>query len=182
MVDRPQLIDGSSIEAGHVLVGLPSAGLHTNGYSLARKIVFEVAGLSVHHDIEDMGTVADLLLAEHRSYLPILQQPVAEGWIRGLAHITGGGLSDNLPRILPKGLSAHVVRDSWPVPPFFSWLQRTGGVEGLEMYRTFNMGIGMVAVCDPDQAVLLECRLDRFNQPHHRIGEIVAGDGAVYYV
>ena len=182
LVDRKLLIDGGAIEAGHVIVGLPSAGLHTNGFSLARKIVFEVAELSVHHDIPQVGPAGEVLLAEHRSYLPQLDHALQQGWVRGLAHITGGGLTDNLPRILPDGLSAEIHRDSWPVPPLFSWLQRTGRVDGMEMYRTFNMGIGMCVVCDPDQAVLLECRLDRFEQPHHRIGQIVPGDGSVRYV
>ena len=139
--------------------------------------------MSVHHRVDELEqTVGEVLLAEHRSYLRQLEHPIAEGWIRGLAHITGGGITDNLPRILPAGLSAHVHRGSWQVPPLFHWLQRTGRVAGEEMYRTFNMGIGMIAVCDPDQAVLLQCRLDRFDQPHVAIGEVVAGDGSVRYV
>ena len=182
-VDRKRLIDGRSIRPGHLLIGLPSAGLHTNGFSLARRIFFDVAGMSVHHTVEELGqTVGEVLLAEHRSYLRQLETPIDEGWIRGLAHITGGGITDNLPRILPEGTSAHVRRGSWEVPPLFHWLQRTGRVEGPEMYRTFNMGIGMIAVCDPDQAVLLQCRLDRFGQPHALLGEVVAGDGGVQYV
>ncbi len=183
ITDRGRVIDGSEIRPGHVLVGLPSAGLHTNGYSLARRIFFETAGLAPGDRVEELGaTVADLLLAEHRSYLGQLGTPIDEGWIRGLAHITGGGLTDNLPRILPEGCGVEIIRDSWEVPPLFTWMQRTGGVDDEEMFRAFNMGIGMVAVCDADQAVLLECRLDRFDLPHRRIGAIVEGDRKVRYV
>ena len=181
IVDRQKLIDGSGIRAGQVLVGLPSAGLHTNGFSLARKIFFDVCGHGVGDRIEELGaTVGEALLSEHRCYAGQLARPIADGYIAGLAHITGGGLTDNLPRILPDGLAVAIARDSWPVPPIFHWMQREGGVDGLEMYRTFNMGIGMVAVVDPDEAVMLECHLDRLEQPHYRIGEVVpdAGDAS----
>lgn len=181
-VDKQKLIDGSTIRPGHLLIGLPSSGLHTNGYSLARKIFFEVAGLGVDDAPEGLGcTVGEALLAEHRSYRPQLTHAIAEGWCRGLAHITGGGLTDNLPRILPDGLSAEIRTEGWKVPPLFGWMQRTGNVAIEEMYRTFNMGIGMVVVCDEDQAVLLSCRLDRLDQPYFRIGEVVEGDFGVRY-
>jgi len=183
VVDRKRLIDGSRIRAGNVLVGLPSAGLHTNGYSLARKILFEVGGHRVDEKIDELGvTVGEALLAEHRSYLHPLSRPIADGYVAGLAHITGGGLTDNLPRILPEGLGCEIHRCGWDVPPLFHLLQRMGRVEGNEMYRTFNMGIGMVVILTPDDAVLLECHLDRLDQPHHRIGEVVEGDGSVRYV
>jgi phosphoribosylformylglycinamidine cyclo-ligase len=183
MVDGKLLIDGARIEDGNVLIGLPSAGLHTNGYSLARKIFFELAGLKVADHVEELGaTVGELLLAEHRCYLTQLSLPISENWIRGMAHITGGGLTDNIPRILPAGLSAQLSLGSWPVTGIFEFLQREGNVADDEMYRAFNMGIGMVLVADPDEAVLCECYLDRLDQPHYRIGEIVAGEGQVVYV
>ena len=146
-VERGRLIDGTSIAAGDVLIGIPSSGLHTNGYSLARAIVFEKLGLGVHDRVADLGvTVAEALLATHRSYLSLLRPLLATGRIKGMAHITGGGITDNLPRVLPDGTEAVVQRGSWPVPPLFQWLQRSGGVPPDDMLRTFNMGVGMILV------------------------------------
>ncbi len=183
LVDGKRLIDGSRIRAGDTLIGLPSAGLHTNGFSLARKIVFELAGLRPDDFVEELGSSAgQSLLAEHRCYLPALAAPVERGWIRGMAHITGGGMVDNLPRVLPAGTAARVERGSWPVPPIFTFLQRTGGVEEPEMDRTFNMGIGMVLVVDPHQTDTIEAHLRECGEAHFRIGEVVAGEPAVVYV
>ena len=183
LVDRARLIDGGGIRTGDLLVGLPSAGLHTNGYSLARKIFFEIAGLGVDDRVDGLeGTVGEILLAEHRSYLAALRRPLGEGWIRGLAHITGGGLTDNLPRILPEGLDARIERASWAVPPLFGYMQRLGKVAEPEMFRTFNMGIGMVAVADEDGARKLAAHLDELGQAHSVIGGIVSGEGSVHYV
>ena len=182
LVDRPRIIDGGRIEVGDLLIGLPSAGLHTNGFSLARKVFFRVAGLTIDSEVPELGTTAgQALLAEHRSYLPVLREPIERGWIHGLAHVTGGGLTDNLPRILPAGTAAHVERGTWPVPAVFPFIQRTGEVADDEMYRTFNMGIGMVAVVGAEQAAELEPHLDERGEPHHRIGSVVAGDRSVVY-
>ncbi len=183
LVDRGRILDGSAIEAGDVLVGLPSAGLHTNGFSLARKILFEVAGLGVGARLEELcETVGEALLREHRSYLAPLRRSLEEGIVRGLAHITGGGLTDNLPRILPRGTSARVEKGSWPVPSLFRLLERLGGVAEPEMLRTFNMGIGMVAVVSPEEVSRFEALLEEAGEPHHRIGTVVAGEGGVVYV
>ena len=183
MVDRNRLIDGRRIRAGDTLIGLPSAGLHTNGFSLARKIVFELAGLKHDDLVEELGASAgQSLLAEHRCYLPALAHPVECGWIRGLVHITGGGMVDNLPRVLPRGTAAQVRRGSWPVPPIFTFLQRTGRVAEREMDRTFNMGIGMVLVVGPQETDTVEAHLEECGETHFRIGEIVAGEPAVVYV
>jgi len=183
LVDGKKLIDGQRIGEGNVLIGLPSAGLHTIGFSLARKIFFARLGLKVGDRIEELdATVGELLLAEHRCYLHQLSMPLSEDWIRGMAHITGGGLTDNIPRILPDGLAVTISKGSWPVAAIFEYMQREGGVSDDEMYRAFNMGIGMVLVVDPDEAVLCECYLDRVNQPHYRIGEVVTGVGQVTYV
>ena len=182
LVDRARLLDGSRIEVGDRLIGLPSAGLHTNGYALARKIFFDVLGLEVHDRVDELGaTVAQVLLAEHLCYLHPLGLPLDEGWVHGLAHITGGGLTDNVPRVLPAGTAALVRRGSWPMPPLFPFLERHGGVALEEMYRAFNMGVGMVVIAGLPEADLLEAHLDRVGQPHHRIGEIVPGDGTVRY-
>ena len=183
LVDRNRLIDGSRIRAGDTLIGLPSAGLHTNGFSLARKIVFELAELRPDDFVEELGSSAgQALLAEHRCYLPALADPVERGWIRGMVHITGGGMVDNLPRVLPPGTAVQVKRGSWPVLPIFTFLQRTGRVEEHEMDRTFNMGIGMVLVVGPEETDTVEAHLRECGETHFRIGEVVAGEPEVVYV
>jgi phosphoribosylformylglycinamidine cyclo-ligase len=182
LVDRDKVLDGSRVAAGDVLVGLPSAGLHTNGYSLARKILFERMGLSVSDRVETLqGTVGEVLLAEHRSYLRVLDEPLARGWLHALAHITGGGLTDNLPRVLPEGADARIDRGRWEVPSLFRLLEREGRVGDAEMFRTFNMGIGMVAIVPPDRLADFLAHLERLGERHFRIGEIVPGDGRVRY-
>jgi phosphoribosylformylglycinamidine cyclo-ligase len=183
VVDRRRLIDGSRIRSGDVLLGLSSAGLHTNGYSLARMLFFERLGLAATDPVPGLGaTVAEVLLAPHRSYYRLLEPLLDSGMLRGLAHITGGGITDNLPRILPAGSAALVRRGSWPVPPVFSFIQREGRVDDAEMYRTFNMGIGMIAVVAPEDFEGVAARLGACGEPCHRIGEIVPGDGTVQYV
>ena len=181
MVPRARLIDGSRIEAGDVLIGLPSTGLHTNGYSLARKIVFEVAGLGVDDRWPgDDRSVGEVLLTTHRSYLPAIRPLLASGVIRGMAHITGGGITDNLPRVLPEGLQARVARASWDVPPMFQWLQTTGSVSDEDMRRSFNMGIGLIVVCAPGDADALLASLAA--ESPRVIGSITPGDRGVVYV
>jgi phosphoribosylformylglycinamidine cyclo-ligase len=157
-VDRARLIDGRRIASGDVLIGLPSSGLHTNGYSLARSIVFERLTLGVHDRVPELGmTVADALLAPHRSYLPVVR-PLLETsrdggiLVKGMAHITGGGITDNLPRVLPGGTDAVVRLGSWDVPPVFRWLERAGAVPREDMLRTFNMGLGLILVVAPADA------------------------------
>jgi phosphoribosylformylglycinamidine cyclo-ligase len=154
-VERARLIDGRRIAPGDVLVGLPSSGLHTNGYSLARTIVFDRLKLGVHDRVPELGlTVADALLAPHRSYLPVIR-PLLEtspGLIKGMAHVTGGGVTDNLPRVLPSGTNAVVRLGSWDVPPIFRWLERAGAVPQDDMLRTFNMGLGFILVVAPEDA------------------------------
>ena len=182
LVDQDRLLGPPNVREDQVLVGLPSAGLHTNGFSLARKILFEVEGWRVTDSVAELGgTVGEILLTEHLSYKDPLTKPLSDNWVAALSHITGGGLTDNLPRVLPAGLSVEVHLESWPVPPLFTLLQRAGNVSHEEMYRTFNMGIGMVAICNDGEAVLLECHLDRLQQPHYRIGRVVRGDGQVLY-
>jgi phosphoribosylformylglycinamidine cyclo-ligase len=184
LVDRAKVLDGSAVRPGDVLVGLPSAGLHTNGYSLARKVCFEVAGLSVHDPVPGMGgtTVGEALLAEHRSYLPVLRDALDAGLPSALAHVTGGGLTDNVPRVLPAGTAAEVRLGSWPVPPLFEWLREAGGIERDEMLRTFNLGVGMVVLVPAGRVEALEAHLDARGEPHWRIGRVVRGEGKVVYV
>src|SRR6266853_6334062 len=148
VVDRERVIDGHAITPGDIVLGLPSVGLHTNGYSLARKLFFEDSGSAPDTYLEDLGeTVGAALLKPHLSYLRPLDGLLDSGTIKGLAHITGGGLLENIPRILPEGTSVQVKRGSWPVLPIFELMQRIGTIEDAEMFRTFNMGIGMVVVC-----------------------------------
>ena len=183
IVERRRVIDGSSIEPGDVLIGLPSSGLHTNGYSLARRIVFEGLGLTVDSHVPELGeTVATALLRPHRSYLPLVRPLLATGLIKGIAHITGGGLTDNVPRVLSSGAGVEIDRGAWPVPELFGFLQRHGQVPDEEMLRTFNMGIGLVLVCAPDATDALRERLASSGEPGARvIGRVVPGSGSVRY-
>jgi phosphoribosylformylglycinamidine cyclo-ligase len=181
-VESETLIDGRSIAPGDVIIGLPSTGLHTNGYSLARKIVFEHLGLSVDSKVQELEeSIGAALLKPHRSYLNALYPLVARGAIKGMAHITGGGLIDNIPRILPEGTGARVARSAWTVPPLFGWLQRAGNVPDEDMVRTFNMGIGMVVVCTPTLADTILDDLRARREDPTVIGEIVSGRRGVVY-
>jgi len=156
-VERDRLIDGRGVAPGDVLIGIPSSGLHTNGYSLARTIVFDRLGLGVHDRVAELGvSVAEALLEPHRSYLPVVRPLLDTGRIKGMAHITGGGITDNLPRVLPRGTEALVRLGSWEVPPIFRWLERAGAVPQDDMLRTFNMGVGLiliVAAADADAVI-----------------------------
>jgi phosphoribosylformylglycinamidine cyclo-ligase len=184
IAEQSALVEGKSIAPGDVLIGLPSSGLHTNGYSLARKVLFEVEGWAPDRYVEEAGTsVGELLLAPHRSYLHAVRPLLARGYARGLAHITGGGITDNLPRVLPEGCAADVDRRTWSVPVVFSLIQQHGRVAEHEMFRTFNMGIGLVIVCAPDDERAVFEALSRANEPDAvRIGRIVSGDRTVRYV
>jgi len=156
VVDRERIIDGRKIKPGDAVLGLPSVGLHTNGYSLARKLFFADAGHSPDTFDEELGeTIGEALLKSHVSYLPELDGLLDSGRIKGLAHITGGGLLENIPRILPEGTAVEIKRGSWPVLPIFKLMQRLGNIDEAEMFRTFNMGVGMVIVCAPEDAPAL---------------------------
>ena len=186
LVDRARLVDGRRIEPGDSLIGLRSSGLHTNGYSLARHVVFDILGLRVDATVEGLdGSVADVLLRPHRSYLRLLGPVLADtdGLIKGLAHITGGGLTDNVPRVLPAGMAVEIDRAAWTPPPIFRFLQDRGGLTDSEVFRTFNMGIGMVVVCGPNETMGL---LSRFEQEGEHgavvIGGVTSGDGEVSYI
>src|SRR2546423_1082293 len=172
VVDRAAMIDGSKIKPGHVVLGLPSNGLHTNGYSLARKILFEKLGLKPASMIAGLRrSLGEELLRVHKNYQPLLAK-LPSGTIRGLAHITGGGLIDNLPRILPKDCDALIETGRWRIPAIFEFLQREGKVDRLEMYQVFNMGIGMVAVVSPNDSEKAARMLKA--KP---IGRIITGSG-----
>jgi phosphoribosylformylglycinamidine cyclo-ligase len=180
IVEEDRIIDGSSVREGHTLIGIASTGLHTNGYSLARRIVFDVMDLGPDDPYPEEGaSVADVLLRVHRSYLPSLRELIGGGRVRGLAHITGGGLVDNLPRILPERTAARIELGSWVVPSVFQVLQREGGVEPTEMFRAFNMGVGMVAVVASNDADSVLEHLAASGEQAWVLGEVVAGDREV---
>ena len=181
VVERADAIDGSRIKEGDLLIGLPSAGLHTNGYSLARKLFFDVCGHSPDTRVDELGcTVAEELLKKHRSYLGAFDGILGAGIIKGLAHITGGGLIENVPRILPDNCAVEIKAGSWPVLPVFKELARIGNVADQEMYRVFNMGIGMVAVVSPGDAARVRAHFDSIGEKHYDIGKVVKGPHAVY--
>jgi len=183
LVDRPHLLDGSRVVAGSVLVGLPSAGLHTNGYSLARRILFDRLGLAIGDRAPwaQRKRVKDELLAPHVSYLAALRPLLRHPALLAMAHITGGGLSDNLPRVLPTGTHAEIRVGSWEIPEIFLFLQEQGEVETEEMFRVFNMGIGMVLVVDPAGLREVLAELRRAGQRGAVIGTVQPGGSGVVY-
>jgi phosphoribosylformylglycinamidine cyclo-ligase len=182
IVERARLIDGSRIAEGDVLVALQSSGLHTNGYSLARRIVFDTLALRVDAYVADLGrTVGEALLEPHRSYLRAIQPLAQAGVVNGMAHITGGGITDNLPRILPSNLAARIDTRSWSIPPIFEWLRRAGQIPIDDMRRTFNLGVGLIVACDPSDASRVLEMLERAGEHPWMIGEVVAGHRDVRY-
>jgi phosphoribosylformylglycinamidine cyclo-ligase len=178
VADRSKLINGRAIAVGDVLVGVPSSGLHTNGYSLARRIAFDQLGLTVDRHVPELGrTLGEALLEPHRPYLPLVRPLLDGGRIKGLAHITGGGITDNLPRVLPHGTAAVVDASSWEVPPIFRWLRHHGRVPADDMMRTFNMGVGLIIVAARDKAEqLIDELAARGGRDSRVIGEVVPGE------
>ena len=176
VVDKPKVIDGKSITPGDVVLGMPSTGLQTNGYSLARKLFFEVGGYTPDSYIDELGsTVGEALLATHASFLRPLEALLDTGVIKGLVHITGGGFLENIPRILPSGVAVEINRGTWPQLPIFGMMQRLGNVDEKEMFRTFNMGIGMIVVCTESDTDLVVKNLNE----SYVIGTVIEGDGTV---
>jgi phosphoribosylformylglycinamidine cyclo-ligase len=174
-VERGRLLTGASIRRGDALVALPSTGLHTNGYSLARKLLFEVARLKPGSYVPELDcTVADELLKVHRSYLRAILSLHAKGLVRGAAHITGGGISDNTPRMLPAGLAAQIDTASWSIPPVFRMLQRLGNIPDDDFRRTFNLGVGMILAVPAARLTQARKLLDRLGEPHWQIGRVAA--------
>jgi len=182
VVERSRIVDGRAIGPGDVLVGLPSAGLHTNGYSLARRVFFEMANWTPATRVPDLGaTIGDVLLAPHRSYLASVRPLLDARLVKGLAHITGGGITENLPRMFPNGCGADIDRRSWEAPPLFRILQERGDIAADEMFRTFNMGIGLIIACAPaDTDRVLTVLAEAGEAGASRIGRVVAGNGVGY--
>ena len=181
VVDKSRALTGARVREGDVLLGLPSAGLHTNGYTLARKVLFETLGHRVDTRLPELGTtVGEALLAPHRGYLAALEPLLDREKVRALCHITGGGFPGNIPRVLPEGLGARVRAASWTVPPVFRLIQRGGAVSDEEMFRTFNMGIGMVVMVAPEDLHDVEHSLERRGETSFVIGSVVRGTGVVF--
>nr|GMD31177.1 phosphoribosylformylglycinamidine cyclo-ligase, chloroplastic/mitochondrial [Ipomoea batatas] len=180
IVKKDSVIDGKNIIAGDVLIGLPSSGVHSNGFSLVRRVIKQ-SGLSLKDQLPGSPiTLGEALMAPTVIYVKQVLDIINKGGVKGIAHITGGGFTDNIPRVFPKGLGAVIHKDSWVVPPVFKWIQEAGNIEDAEMSRTFNMGIGMVLVVTPDAARrILEDGCE--SSKAFRIGEVVQGDGVSYH-
>ena len=182
IVERDRIVTGKAVEVGDVILGLPSNGLHTNGYSLARKLFFEVAGYTPDTYVNELkGKAGNELMQTHRSYWPILRKLVSGESVSAMAHITGGGITENLPRVLPRGVAAVIEVGSWPVLPIFDHLQKLGNVPQDEMLRTFNMGLGMLLVVPAKKFKKAQSILERAGEKAYTVGRIVKGDRKVMY-
>jgi phosphoribosylformylglycinamidine cyclo-ligase len=180
-MERERLIDGAAVRAGDQVLGLASSGLHSNGFSLARRIVFDVMGLGVRDPLPGTGrSVADELLEPTRIYVRSIQKLLERVEVRAMAHVTGGGLTGNVPRVLPTGCRARISRSAWSVPSVFEVLRKAGHVDDAEMFRTFNMGIGMVVIVAPEDLHEAEHSLERRGETSHVIGRVVSGSGVVF--
>jgi phosphoribosylformylglycinamidine cyclo-ligase len=182
VVERDRIINGKDVQVGDIVLGLPSNGLHTNGYSLARKLLFEIARYSPETYVNEIkNKVGNELMRTHRSYWPVIKKMVAGESVAALAHITGGGITENLPRVLPRGTAAVIELGTWPVLPIFEHLQKLGNVPEDEMLRTFNMGIGMLLVVPAKKFKKAQTLLDRAGEKFYSVGRIVKGDRKVMY-
>ncbi|KAL5712043.1 phosphoribosylformylglycinamidine cyclo-ligase [Ranunculus cassubicifolius] len=178
-VKKDSVIDGKNIMAGDVLIGLPSSGVHSNGFSLVRRVLAR-SGLSVNDQLPGTSiTLGEALMAPTVIYVKQVLEIISKGGVKGIAHITGGGLTDNIPRVFPKGLGATIYEDSWTIPPLFKWIQEAGRIEDSEMRRTFNLGIGMVLIVSPEASGRILGENNGSNAAY-RIGEVINGDGVSY--
>jgi phosphoribosylformylglycinamidine cyclo-ligase len=182
VVERERIITGKNVEPGDVILGLASNGLHTNGYSLARKLLFEVAHYTPESYVNELkAKVGNELMRSHRSYWPIIKKLLAADCVSAMAHITGGGITENLPRVLPKSVAAVIELGSWPVLPVFEHLQQLGNVPQEEMLRTFNMGLGMLLVVPSKKFKKAQSVLERVGEKAYTVGRIVKGERKVMY-
>ena len=184
LLDGSRVLGADRVKVGDILVGLPSSGLHTNGYSLARKVFFEIMGLDIHQKVEDLPgspALSEVLLAPHRTYLPLLKGLLDRTELHAMAHITGGGLTDNVPRVLPKKTHAQISVGTWEIPPLYHLLQERGEVSTEEMFRVFNMGIGMVLVVDPSGVKEVVAHLRKLKESPFIMGAVHKGAKGVVY-
>jgi phosphoribosylformylglycinamidine cyclo-ligase len=181
-VDREKIVNGKNVQIGDVILGLPSNGLHTNGYSLARKLLFEVAKYTPETYVNEIkGKVGNELMRPHKSYWPVLRKLIDSECVSAMAHITGGGITENLPRVLPRGTGAVIELGSWPVQPIFEHMQNLGNVPQDEMLRTFNMGLGMLLVVPNKKFKKTQTLLERASEKGYTVGRIVKGERKVMY-
>ena len=177
VVERKKVLTGKAVKPGDALIALPSAGLHTNGYSLARKLVFDVAKLKPDTYVAEVGNkIGAELLKPHLCYASALKNILARGWVSALAHITGGGIPGNLPRVLPSGVQAQVDLGGWPIPPIFKYLAKIGKIDTDELLQSFNLGVGMILVVPQARVQSVEADLKRRREKFFRIGRIERGD------
>ena len=177
IVERKNILSGKNVKPGDTLLALPSAGLHTNGYSLARKLVFEMAKLKPDTYVAEVGNkIGAELLKPHLCYVPAVKNLLNKGWISALAHITGGGIPGNLPRVLPSGVKVIIDLDAWPIPPIFKYLAKLGEIDTDELLQSFNMGVGMIVIVPSDHVKEAEADLKRRREKFFRIGRIERGD------
>lgn len=182
LVDEEKIINPDNLQPGDVLIGLPSTGLHTNGFSLARRIFFDELNWSVDTIVDEYGrNLGDILLTRHRCYLKTVKPLLDQGWVKALVHITGGGLTDNIPRVLNPRVDALIRWGTWPVPPIFHLLQVHGNVDPMEMRRTFNMGVGMVLMATEEDGSRILSHLSQHNETSWIIGNLIKGEGRVRY-
>ncbi|KAF8101937.1 hypothetical protein N665_0201s0233 [Sinapis alba] len=180
IVKKDSVINGKNIVAGDVLIGLPSSGVHSNGFSLVRKVVAR-SGLSLKDELPGGSTtLGEALMAPTVIYVKQVLDIISRGGVKGIAHITGGGFTDNIPRVFPDGLGAVIHTDTWELPPLFKWIQQSGRIEDSEMRRTFNLGIGMVLVVSPEAALRILGEAKNGDYVAYRIGEVINGDGVTY--
>ncbi|KAL0714452.1 hypothetical protein Bca4012_021431 [Brassica carinata] len=181
IVKKDSVINGKNIVAGDVLIGLPSSGVHSNGFSLVRKVVAR-SGLSLKDELPGGGstTLGEALMAPTVIYVKQVLDIISRGRVKGIAHITGGGFTDNIPRVFPDGLGAVIHTDAWELPPLFKWIQQSGRIEDSEMRRTFNLGIGMVMVVSPEAALRILGEAKNGDYAAYRIGEVINGEGVTY--
>ncbi|NLW16889.1 MAG: phosphoribosylformylglycinamidine cyclo-ligase, partial [Firmicutes bacterium] len=180
--ERESIVDVSTIEPGDALSALASRGLHSNGFSLVRKLILEVGGHKLSDRVPQLGeaTLESILLTPTRIYVPSVLKLLSQFTIRGMAHITGGGLTENIPRMLPSGCGAAIELDSWRVPPIFRYLEQLGNLAPEESYRTFNMGVGFVLVVPQEEAATCIAAAQALGEQAWLLGEVVAGEGVVY--
>ncbi|MCP4114742.1 MAG: phosphoribosylformylglycinamidine cyclo-ligase [Desulfobacteraceae bacterium] len=181
IVEKEKIIDGSKIKTGDVLIGLPSTGIHSNGYSLVRKLFFDILDYKIDQPIEELGmTLGEALLCPTKIYVKEVLEILASHTVNGMVHVTGGGFTENIPRVLPKGLGATIQMDSWEMNKLFPLIQDLGEIETAEMYKTFNMGIGFVLIADPAQADAIIATVESTGEKAFKIGTVKEGEGMEY--